>query len=260
MRKALDLNALINRFIDLVVWVVKWLWSELLRRRDLRMSIVRIMKEGGADAGAGLLVPDGRVLTCAPVIAEALGVTNATDKVPKDPVHLDFPFHHKVTGEDSPPCTAYVEHWPPPAGPDITSPDIAILQLTDNPPEAARPALLKGAKDERKVRALRTFPSSGYDNGTWAEGTLRVQRADSGPRIEEVQNRGSQGALCGGPVVEDRKLGRDHIVGSVVGIIDKSTENRESLVIPTEELVEPWPKLKPTAVRNNVGLCGIIVA
>lgn len=201
------------------------------------MSIVRIKKKNGGEVGAGFLVAKRHVLTCAHVVADALdlGVIDDETERPQGEVHLDFPLQCNDPGEATADCKAHVEYWQPRAGRDI-----AILQLNGDPHEAARPARLTGARVKRKVLALIEFPPQGHGNRQWTNSRMRDGQGNGGLHIESTR-----AVLRGGPVVEGRKLGRDHVVGSIVGIMVKSTGDQAGSVIPTKVLVEPWPKLKP---------------
>ena len=58
---------------------------------QLAASIVRIFDTAGAVAGAGFLVSDRHVLTCAHVVVRALGMLDATTEMPEALLRLDFP-------------------------------------------------------------------------------------------------------------------------------------------------------------------------
>ena len=58
---------------------------------QLVASIVRIRAAKGRIVGAGFLVGEKHVLTCAHVIARALGLSDDTPESPRAEVCLDFP-------------------------------------------------------------------------------------------------------------------------------------------------------------------------
>jgi hypothetical protein len=58
---------------------------------DLKSAIVRIIGNTGQVVGAGLLVAERTVLTCAHVVAQALAIADTTADSPTQEVTLDFP-------------------------------------------------------------------------------------------------------------------------------------------------------------------------
>jgi tetratricopeptide (TPR) repeat protein len=74
----------------------------------LESSIVRFRKSNGAVVGAGFLVSDKHVLTCAHVVADALGIARDTQDRPTEDVYLDFPLVDSETQ-----LTARVVFWRP---------------------------------------------------------------------------------------------------------------------------------------------------
>jgi hypothetical protein len=75
---------------------------------SFRSYFVRISTEDDIPVGAGLLVSESQVLTCAHVVAGALRISDEIGEKPQGAVHLDFPFLGSAAG------TAHVEHWMPP--------------------------------------------------------------------------------------------------------------------------------------------------
>src|SRR4051812_60320 len=57
----------------------------------LHASVVRIWAEGGRIVGTGFLVTDRHLLTCAHVVAQALGIAQDAPGPPDGDVSLDFP-------------------------------------------------------------------------------------------------------------------------------------------------------------------------
>ena len=77
-------------------------------------SLVRIRTKAGGVAGAGFLVSDRHILTCAHVIAQVLGLPDDTLEPPSSAVNLDFPrlaSHTLLTAEwcSGAPCKRMVE-------------------------------------------------------------------------------------------------------------------------------------------------------
>jgi WD40 repeat protein len=125
----------------------------------LRKSIVRILNAGGAVVGAGFLVSEKRLFTCAHIVADALDIPRNTQQAPASVIHLDFPLVAAGQALD-----AQVIYWLPiQAGtstPLACEEDIAILELEGACPEAAQPFCLSPAEDVRKY----TFRKDGWHN------------------------------------------------------------------------------------------------
>ena len=94
---------------------------------QIELSIVRIRAPDGRTVGAGFLVAEGQVLTCAHVVAAALGLPEDAPETPQARVHLDFPLVASARI-----LTARVIHWQPKS-------DVAGLELDGDPPSGARP-------------------------------------------------------------------------------------------------------------------------
>jgi Trypsin-like peptidase domain len=109
-------------------------------QESLEASLVRILTASGQVVGAGFLVGEREVLTCAHVVAGALGLADDAPEKPELVVSLDFP--RIAPGKL---LTARVLLWRPPRadGGD----DIAGLELVGEPPNGARPALLAQVED-----------------------------------------------------------------------------------------------------------------
>src|SRR6266702_5443923 len=90
-------------------------------------SLVRIHTEAGGVAGAGFLVGERYILTCAHVIAQALGLADDAPDPPSSTVSLDFPQLASHTL-----LTAKVIFWDPVQSDGRG--DIAGLELLDEPP------------------------------------------------------------------------------------------------------------------------------
>ena len=134
-------------------------------------SVVRIRATDGRVIGAGFLVSDRHVLTCAHVVAQALGLPETVPDAPTDELRLDFPLVRP--GQ---PIGARVVGWRPvpPAGAEVADggTDIAVLELEADRPRGSRPVRLVSvdALWDHTFRAF-GFPG-GHDNGVWASGRL----------------------------------------------------------------------------------------
>ncbi len=213
-------------------------------QESLDASLVRIRKADGRVVGAGFLVGERQVLTCAHVISQALGLADAPIDLPQDVVSLDFPL--------IPPRTLYsarVALWYPPL-PDGRG-DIAGLELQREPPVGAEPVRFALAEDVWKhpFRAF-GFPV-GYDDGVWATGRLLGRQATDWIMIEDIKAPGFAVApgFSGTPVWDELLQG---VVGMVVAA-SRPADTKAAFVIPLGVLVAAWPDIEPI-MRQRVFL------
>jgi tetratricopeptide (TPR) repeat protein len=202
---------------------------------ELKPCVVRIRRTTGEVVGAGFLVGEKHILTCAHVVAEALGIAQDHVDQPEDSVQLDFPL--LAPGKK---LTAQVVVWQPPR-PSGHGGDIAGLELDALPPPEASPARLVAAENlwGHFFRAL-GFPR-GNEGGTWASGILLDRQAASWVQIEDVKETGYrvQPGFSGTPVWDDDLEG---VVGMVM-VAEARPEIKAAFVIPTDVLLESWPEM-----------------
>jgi len=196
---------------------------------SLESAIVRIRTANGTVVGTGFPVTGRHVLTCAHVVTGALGLPHDTPNPPQADLHLDFPL---LAPEST--LTARVSHWQPAI-------DVAVLELTSDPPAGSKPARLVTADDlwGHSFRAF-GFPA-GYEQGVWASGILRGRQADGWLQIEDTKETGYLIApgFSGGPVWDD-------VLGGVVGIVvaaDTDEKVKAAFLIPTDVLAGALPDL-----------------
>ncbi|HYE65090.1 MAG TPA: SIR2 family protein [Pyrinomonadaceae bacterium] len=100
---------------------------------QLTFSIVRILAANGKVTGGGFLVGEKRVLTCADMVAQALGIAPDVEAIPAGEVGLDFPFI--APGRT---VKAKVVFWQPAKPGAAASPtggeNIAVLELERTSP------------------------------------------------------------------------------------------------------------------------------
>jgi hypothetical protein len=124
----------------------------------LESSIVRFRKSNGAVVGAGFLVSKKHVLTCAHVVADALGIARDTQDIPTEDVYLDFP----LVGSETQ-LTARVVFWSPVPPKGSTSvkdkEDIAGLELNNSLPETELDGVvgMAVAADQKRPEAKVAF-------------------------------------------------------------------------------------------------------
>jgi tetratricopeptide (TPR) repeat protein len=183
----------------------------------------------GRVVGAGFLVAQHQLLTCAHVIASALRISENVQEVPADDVLLDFPLV-----ELGCPLTAHLIHWD-------AERDIAGFELTDTPSADARSVSLVTADDlwGNAFRAI-GFPA-GYDDGVWTSGVLRGRIGSGWVQIEDVKEPGYwvQPGFSGTPIWDEQL---DGVVGMAVAA-DTDRATKAAFMIPARVLIEAWPEL-----------------
>jgi tetratricopeptide (TPR) repeat protein len=203
----------------------------------LRAAIVRVRHPGGAIVGGGFYVGEGRVLTCAHVVADALGLDRSEPQRPEAEVSLDFPL---VPG--APTASAHVEVWRPlgPGGSnDPGHGDMAVLELLHPPPTGAQPIrrVLAGILWKRQFGAF-GFPS-GNDSGTYTYGHCLGPQASGWIQVESTSEYRIEGGYSGAPAWDEER-------GLVVGMMVASEGARTvkaGWVIPVPTLTDVCPGL-----------------
>jgi Trypsin-like peptidase domain/TIR domain len=211
---------------------------------SVNTSIVRIRMADGAVVGAGFLVDERHIFTCAHVVTQALGMSEDESETPQEQVWLDFPLvaPKKI-------LTAKLVCWCPKR--EDESGDIAVLQLQEEPPEGTEAICFAEAEDcwNHPFRAF-GFPSE-QDDGVWATGQLLGRQATNWIMIEDVKAQGFgvvQG-FSGGPVWDTRLEGA---VGMVVAA-SRATDTKTAFVIPLDVLTETW-KINSPMLNQRVFL------
>lgn len=197
-------------------------------------SLVRI-KQNGSIIGLGLLMDDEIVLTCAHVVARALGIADETPEMPAAPLTLDFPYLKTS-------CGAHVIHWMPPLIDEYAGEigDVAVLRLDSKKPQDALPTPLTPARPlpGHQFKAI-GYPK-GYENhGASADGVIRDLLPSGRLQIESLSVNGVpvQEGFSGTPVWDKDLKG---VVGIVAGALKG---NKVGFIIPTEELCRIWSRL-----------------
>ncbi|MGV2922313.1 serine protease, partial [Streptomyces alfalfae] len=194
-----------------------------VRKSDvLEASQARVYSADGEVVGAGFLVSDDVVCTCAHVVVRALGLPGTgAEGLPDGTVDIDFPL---LPGR--PRVRAAVVSW------RTRGADVALLRLRA-PVEGARPApLVDGTGVWGHTFRTMGFPA-GAGHGVWAYGTLRGEQGsgwvqmdadEPGPRVTE--------GFSGAPVW-------DHTQNGVVGMtVAAHLNERTAYLLPSAELVD----------------------
>jgi WD40 repeat protein len=224
----------------------------------LKLAIVRIYHKGQVIvSGAGFLVSEKHVLTCAHVVNAALNQPMTASEQPAGTVSLDFP--QVAPGEK---LTARVVGWIPASLPNAAAPadggtDIAVLELESPLPASASPVrLVTGASLQGHQFRVLGFPE-GQPAGVWTDGIIQGEQANGRVQIEVVRQTTYkiEPGFSGSPVW-DAQL--DGVVGMTVAIDSmtvasgtnpaKRPEVRAAFIIPTGLLAKAWPQLSQLAI------------
>ncbi|MCX8066225.1 MAG: serine protease, partial [Anaerolineae bacterium] len=133
-------------------------------------ALLRVRGRRDEPIGAGFLVGPRLALTCAHVLEKA--------RAPDGTVRVDFPF----LAPNSPQAACPVRESP--------EADVAVLELTEDPPPGAAPVALKEGSDlwGHSFRAF-GFPE-GHPDGVWASGVIRGPDARGRLQIEDPKEAG----------------------------------------------------------------------
>ncbi|MFN6034010.1 MAG: trypsin-like peptidase domain-containing protein, partial [Dolichospermum sp.] len=198
-----------------------------------KCAIARIYNKQGKVVGAGFLLTQYHLLTCAHVITAALGIVTNTQDSPTETIEVDFPLI--APGQK---VKANVAFWQP-VNPGQSKEDIAGLQIDDTLPTGVSPVKLVTTSDywQHKFRIF-GFPQ-GHDTGVWADGELRDIQATRWIQIEAIKVPGYQIELgfSGSPVWDESLQG---VVGMAVAAEKKREGVKAAFMMPTTVLVETW--------------------
>ena len=210
-----------------------------------KTAIVRIYHANGAVVGAGFLVSDRYLLTCAHVVAAALSIPQNTQEMPTGSIELDFPL---MAGGQK--VKAKVVFWLP-VNSSLSGEDIAGLEIEGSLPANIEPIRLQTTEDHRNHNIeILGFPKE-RDCGIWATGTLRDRIGNGRIQIDAMLNdRPVEAGFSGTPVWDESLKG---VVGMVVAAekwgknIKEEEKRRENVIsafmIPTQILTEVWSVL-----------------
>ncbi|MEM6898515.1 MAG: serine protease [Pseudomonadota bacterium] len=201
--------------------------------------VARIRGMDKAVCGAGFLIGERHVTSCAHVLDEAAGRARGGSDPPEEPVILDLPFLKQhglrasvVAWHPWRPLRAFEQH---PVS------DIAVLELEE-------PVAGGIGSDSAKLSSVAAgtlfvtygFPR-GMDNGTDAGGELRFSDASGLRQVRGTQKLGRfiEPGFSGAPILGE-------VDGKLLGmavLADKDAETRLACVIPTPTLCRAWPPL-----------------
>ncbi|MFF4396677.1 trypsin-like peptidase domain-containing protein [Streptomyces sp. NPDC001480] len=200
---------------------------------------VRVRGPGGEGlCGAGVFIGGGRILTCAHVVTEALGLPDEQASPAGRTVLVDF----APSGNARPRSARTVEGGWFPARP--ASGDIAVLELgPDGPPAEARPAALFAGDGSRPTEvSVYGHPSPGLGDGVWVQVTATGSGGPN-PAWRQLDGRAHGVPIkrgFSGAGVWDRDLGG--VIGLVVAAYGSSVE-RVAWMFPLAAVAREWTPL-----------------
>lgn len=210
---------------------------------QLESSVVRIYSNKGIIIGAGFLVSQKHIVTCAHVVAPALGIKPDTSEIPRGEVYLDFP---RISPREK--LTARVVFWRPVNQLEFEE-DIAGLELISPLPEDAKPVRLLTQEDF----SGHSFEAFGFPdrqpNGVWSYGIIRAKTAKDWLQIEGNTQTGYrlEPGFSGTPVWDKKLAG---VAGMAVAEDPHRKEAKVAFIIPSDLLIKAWPELKAQAIAS----------
>jgi hypothetical protein len=203
-------------------------------------AIARIYSANGIVVGAGFLVSNQYLLTCAHVVTAALGLPKETVTAPSNLIKLDFPLI--AAGKM---LEAKVHFWLSYQSDKITSPnqfeDIAGLKLLGVIPDTAQPICLKTSENwfNHPFRIF-GFPTR-HQDGIWADGVLKDTLANGWVQMEgnKAQGHRVEPGFSGAPIWDDQEKA---VVGMAVAA-ETDKDRKVAFLLPTQVLFRAWTEL-----------------
>ncbi|WP_093800416.1 serine protease [Streptomyces sp. Wb2n-11] len=211
-------------------------WRVRLRTDDPRGRVL----------GAGVLLRDGLVLTCAHVIQTA-----GTDGH-KPSVVVEFPGSGGA-GSDGLRATVVPGHWVPRA--DDHTGDLALLQLAGPPPVASYATLHRLPTLWNHRVHFAGYPSR-LTGGKWAEALIKGPGGpgDEWVQIDPVTEADTILRRFSGAGVVDNRTG--HVIGIVVSKLESEREgahHRHGYMIPTGTIVKHLKRVREAEPERYIG-------
>ncbi|MBD1213836.1 MAG: trypsin-like peptidase domain-containing protein [Dolichospermum circinale Clear-D4] len=203
-------------------------------------AIARIYNTNNVVIGAGFLISNQYLLTCAHVVTEALDLPPETVLKPSKLIQFDFPF---INREEK--LNAEVDFWLPYQSYDSSHQqigDIAGLKLHNKViPDKVQPICLKTSHNlSNHAFSIFGFPNQRTD-GVWAYGTLKDTLPNGWGQMEGTGQQGYrvQGGFSGAPIWDNEEKA---VVGMAVAE-DKNEQRRIAFFLPSQALFFAWTEL-----------------
>ena len=221
---------------------------------QFKTCIARLYDSNQRVVGSGFLISERHLLTCAHVVAEALGTKASEPAAPTEEIRLDFPLVAARAWR-----MGRVVAWQPLRFNESraeVSGDIAVLALQQAAPSGAQPARLIQADSfwGHPCRAF-GFPydprdyNREYDQGVWSAGVLRDRNAKGWVLLEDSESSAYfvQQGFSGGPIWDETLQG---VVG-MVAAAERASDKRAAFMIPVKLLKAIWPDLPIQASQTG---------
>ncbi|MFF2538759.1 nSTAND1 domain-containing NTPase [Streptomyces cyaneofuscatus] len=203
---------------------------------------------GGRPVGVAFLIPDRLLLTCAHVVASIADLPEDEPLPELFPVTLDFPL---LPGR---PEVSATVHFSVPVA-DDSSGDVAVLQLSGEPPPGAVPLRIVEADDlaGHRWRALGFPKYSGRggtkDAGIWTRGIIEGREGTGWWQLtcDEDVPFSLAGGFSGAPVWDEEYEG---VIGVVVAV-EGDQRRRTGYALTVESLTREWPQLRRRLLADS---------
>jgi tetratricopeptide (TPR) repeat protein len=206
----------------------------------IKSATVQIVDNLGSPRGCGLLIDRSLVVTCAHVVAEALGISPHQHDAPTDAVVIRFPYSKQAHCQK-----AKLGTWrsvAPPLAPERIE-DIAVLTLIEKAPNDTNPAIML-VSDSWAGRSYMVcgFPESN-NGGDWSTGIFNGAQISGWVQMSSTSETDLQieKGFSGAGVWDEQLQG---FAGIVVAHQTRGRQAKPSAyMIPTSVLQEAIPSL-----------------
>ena len=198
-------------------------------------AIVRIWNKNLV-VGAGFLVDEGHIMTCAHVLDAAVGRPRNTPEHPEEFVAVDFPLVDKLRGRKLA-CQVSASAWTPLKA-DGTG-DMAVLELDSPASDGTCTVTLGSATGDLWGEECRTFGfPNDLPNGASAEGEFRMRQGNGWLQVDASRDTQYfvEPGFSGAPAWDEH----NRVIGMVI-TADLTPGVRSAFVIPVETLLEVCP-------------------
>lgn len=217
-------------------------WAE-----GLRSALVRFRGESGVLVGAGLLVGQNRVVTCAQVVERVLDAVSGSNPMPSGVILVEFPL--LGDGEAVPVVECALIRRQPLRRDGAA--DAAVLRLLGDAPPGAVPPPLEVEEDVEGHRFRVCGSSAGHDDGSWVSGEFRATKDAERFELEVDQGRALVGTgFDGAPVWDETTCG-------VAGLVVTASDSGKAFLLPvsalrltSSEAVEPFRGLDAFGIED----------
>lgn len=192
------------------------------QQKTIEHCLLRIYNQHDKVVGAGFILSEQQILTCAHVVRTALAMPQDALLPDNSLVSLDFPL---IAPQQQ--LQARLASW-------NNAKDLAFLYPVQPLPTGTLPANLEKLPADLWGHEIRAFGfPTGYDQGVWCEGKLLGKNALGWVQIQDTSQRGYfiQPGFSGAPVWDD-------VLRAVVGMVVAATlssSQRAGFLIPVEK-------------------------